>query len=94
MSDTFPDLPNSVGWTLSGRTGFGFTGLLDEIRFSDTVLIPSQFLNLQPGGPSVTVDQNPEQADPTPDSPIFFSVLFSQPVTGFDETDVTLVSLQ
>jgi hypothetical protein len=41
-------------------------------------------------GPSVTVDQAPGQADPTSDSPVVFRVTFSEPVSGFDTSDLTL----
>ena len=40
-------------------------------------------------GPSVTVNQAAGQADPTAVSPINFTVVFSQAVTGFDTTDLT-----
>jgi hypothetical protein len=44
-TDPNPDLPTSVGWQLSGR-GIGILGaIIDEVRFSDQVLDPSQFLN-------------------------------------------------
>ncbi|HMJ78343.1 MAG TPA: Ig-like domain-containing protein [Iamia sp.] len=37
--------------------------------------------------PTVTVDQAVGQADPTFVSPILFTVVFDEPVTGFDDTD-------
>ncbi len=40
--------------------------------------------------PDVTVEQAAGQADPTNVSPIEFTAVFTEPVTGFDETDVTL----
>jgi uncharacterized repeat protein (TIGR01451 family) len=39
--------------------------------------------------PTVTIDQAASQADPTLDSPIHFTVVFSEPVTGFDAGDVS-----
>ncbi len=39
--------------------------------------------------PGVTIDQAGAQADPTSASPIQFSVLFTEPVTGFDGSDVS-----
>ncbi|HEV7720402.1 MAG TPA: Ig-like domain-containing protein [Iamia sp.] len=39
--------------------------------------------------PTVTVDQAVGQADPTFVSPILFTVGFDEPVTGFDETDLS-----
>src|SRR5436190_1850968 len=41
-------------------------------------------------GPSVTVNQAVGQADPTKTSPIHFTVTFSEAVTGFVTSDVTL----
>ena len=43
-------------------------------------------------GPAVTINQATGQVDPTSTSPINFTVTFGAPVTGFDATDVTLVS--
>ena len=43
-------------------------------------------------GPTVTINQAAGQPDPTATSPINFTVTFGAPVTGFDATDVTLVS--
>ncbi|MGC3960035.1 MAG: sulfatase-like hydrolase/transferase [Verrucomicrobiota bacterium] len=40
--------------------------------------------------PTVTINQAAGQADPTGDSPINFTVVFSEPVTGFTTGDVTL----
>jgi len=40
--------------------------------------------------PTVTIDQGAAQADPTNVSPIIFDVVFSKPVTGFTNADVTL----
>jgi hypothetical protein len=40
--------------------------------------------------PTVTINQAVSQADPTATSPINFSVVFSEPVTGFATGDVTL----
>jgi Ca2+-binding RTX toxin-like protein len=38
----------------------------------------------------VTINQAAGQADPTNDSPIHFTAVFSEAVTGFDSSDVTL----
>ncbi|HEX7085876.1 MAG TPA: Ig-like domain-containing protein [Vicinamibacterales bacterium] len=40
--------------------------------------------------PEVTVNQADGQADPTNQSPINFTVVFSEPVSGFDSSDVTI----
>lgn len=41
-------------------------------------------------GPTVTINQASGQADPTSDSPIKFTVAFSQSVSGFTASDVSL----
>jgi hypothetical protein len=41
--------------------------------------------------PTVTIDQAPGQADPTNSYVMQFNVVFSEPVTGFDERDVVVV---
>jgi VCBS repeat-containing protein len=40
--------------------------------------------------PTVTIDQAAGQADPTSAAPINFTVVFSEPVTGFGADDVVL----
>ncbi|MFZ1454042.1 MAG: hypothetical protein WAT20_15155, partial [Ferruginibacter sp.] len=46
--------------------------------------------NLPATPPTVTINQAAAQADPTSTSPINFTVVFDQPVTGFATGDVTL----
>src|SRR4029077_4163696 len=38
--------------------------------------------------PHVTIDQSPSQGEPTNAEPITFDVVFSEPVTGFDGSDI------
>jgi trimeric autotransporter adhesin len=40
--------------------------------------------------PTVTINQRGAQADPTNGSPILFDVVFSESVTGFDASDISL----
>jgi subtilisin-like proprotein convertase family protein len=42
------------------------------------------------GALSVSINEADDQADPTNELPIVFTVVFSEPVSGFDETDVVL----
>jgi hypothetical protein len=42
------------------------------------------------GAPSVTINQAAGQADPTNASPIHFTAVFNEPVTGFTGSDVTI----
>ncbi|HEY0192664.1 MAG TPA: hypothetical protein VGC42_16205, partial [Kofleriaceae bacterium] len=46
--------------------------------------------NLDTTPPTVTIDQAAAQLDPTNTSPIHFTVVFSEPVTGFTGSDVVL----
>jgi hypothetical protein len=57
VSDTSPVPPDSTGWQFSGRSGFGYQGFLDEVRISDTALIPSDLLCATPI--TVTIDIKP-----------------------------------
>ena len=41
--------------------------------------------------PTVTINQGAAQADPTSATPIVFDVQFSEPVTGFSDTDVSFI---
>lgn len=52
--DVNPNLPNSVGWEIAGRT-HDFSGRIDEIRFSDRALAPSEFLNAIPEPKSIAI---------------------------------------
>lgn len=47
-------------------------------------------VNLDITRPGVTINQAAAQADPTAAQPVSFSVLFTEPVTGFDGNDVSL----
>jgi hypothetical protein len=40
--------------------------------------------------PTVTINQASTQSDPTGNSPILFTVVFSEPVNGFSDADVTI----
>lgn len=45
--DNNPDLPTGASWKISGRNSYYYQGYIDELRFSDTALSPSQFLNAE-----------------------------------------------
>jgi hypothetical protein len=53
VTDQNPDLPTLVGWSIGGRQGLPFFGLIDEMRVSDEALTPERFLNAVPA-PTVT----------------------------------------
>lgn len=48
-TDAAPELPDAnLVWAVSGRTSFRLVGLLDEIRLTDRILDPGEFLNATP----------------------------------------------
>jgi Concanavalin A-like lectin/glucanases superfamily len=64
VTDTNPELPTSVGWSLGGRLGQPFFGLIDEVRVSDEALTPERFLLAEPPPPpvlSVKIDVKPSR---------------------------------
>ena len=60
----------------SGDPSAASTSTDDTVTFDD-------------GAPTVTIDQAPSQADPARSSPVLFAVTFSEPVLGFDASDVS-----
>lgn len=54
---------------------------------NDTITVN---LTIQPIQPNVTINKAASQSDPTSASPISFTAVFSEPVTGFTGADVTL----
>lgn len=63
-----------------GDSHWTFSGESTEYILGGSLVLP----------PTVTVNQAAGQADPTGDSPINFTVVFSEPVTGFTDADVLL----
>jgi hypothetical protein len=51
-------LPDFVGWTIAGRPGFPFYGLIDEVRLTASALMPTQFLSSMSAGPANPGDYN------------------------------------
>lgn len=72
-TDASPDLPSAIGWTISGRPGFRFRGLLDEVRLSTGALAPSEFLNAgAPRAVLIDFDKYPD-GSPVPPGPASIS---------------------
>ncbi len=77
---------SGLGATVSGSMGGGtYTGTLSVDGNSDLILTVASGSK-----PSVTIDQAAGQLDPTNAATINFTVVFSDDVTGFDGSDVTL----
>jgi Ca2+-binding RTX toxin-like protein len=70
-------LPAGVATDAAGNTNTASTSTDNTVTFDTTA-------------PSVTVAPAPGQPDPTNTGPILFRVVFSEPVTGFTDTDVAL----
>ena len=78
QTSSIPTGTHNITATYSGAVGF--TG-----STSNTV---SQQVNPVIPAPTVTINQGNGQADPTSTGPINFTVQFSEPVTGFDSSDI------
>lgn len=57
---------------------------------ANTATIETPLVTVDAEDPTVTVEQAADQADPTREPTAQFSVRFSEPVTGFDATDLVL----
>src|SRR5437016_1067048 len=86
--------PYSVSWNTTTASNGSHTltavardGLLGTLWTSDpvTVTVSNDITR-----PTVTINQAAGQADPTSASPINFTAVFSEPVSGFTGTDVTI----
>lgn len=77
-----------AGQNSAGAPWSNFDGNIDA--FVIAVNNPSTTFDFEPGRPSVTIDQASGQPDPTSSSPINFTVTFSEPVTGFTSSDITI----
>jgi subtilisin-like proprotein convertase family protein len=62
----------------------------DTLRDVGSISGWSLDISVDTTAPSVTINQASSQADPTTDSPIHFTAVFNEPVTGFIDSDVTL----
>ncbi len=67
----------------------GDGGSIDEIRFGDSFAAVTP-LETVGGEPTVAIDQDAGQADPANVTPVLFTAVFSEDVTGFDGSDVYL----
>lgn len=77
-----------AGQNSAGAPWANFDGNIDA--FTIGVNTPNFTYDFEPERPAVTINQAAGQADPTSTSPIDFTVTFSEPVTGFDASDVIL----
>ncbi len=97
---TLPPSPVEVVMTLqvpTGQSGIKNVRTEVEYQFSGEVNPSSSFAAPDPLAISdgvvpltVAINQAVGQSDPTSSSPINFTVVFSEPVTGFGDSDVTL----
>jgi ELWxxDGT repeat protein len=73
-----PTISAGVCQDLAGNANLASTSTDNSVTYQDTL------------SPSVTVDQSYGQEDPTGTLPITFNVVFSETVTGFTSSDVTI----
>jgi hypothetical protein len=78
----------AILFKVGGGIGSSFDGNVDAFKFG--INTANTTYDFEPGRPTVTINQASGQADPTSTSPINFTVTFSEPVTGFDMSDVIL----
>ncbi len=97
---TVTDLGSQTSFTVE-LTGVSGDGTVNVVVSTSSGVTDEADNDLSSGGtsddvtvdntlPTVTVEQASGQADPANTLPITFDVTFSEPVTGFDETDVTI----
>jgi hypothetical protein len=90
--------PSTFGINVTGLTSDGNLSLsLPAEKVTDLAGNPNvaststdNTVTLDTTGPSVTINQSASQSDPTRSTPINFTVVFSEPVTGFTGVDVSL----
>jgi Bacterial Ig domain/PKD domain len=61
-----------------------------RLLFNSTHFVTLNVFSVDTTPPGVTIDQTAAQGDPTTSSPIQFAAVFSEPVTGFTASDVTI----
>ncbi|MCB0983162.1 MAG: hypothetical protein KDB06_00775, partial [Ilumatobacter sp.] len=82
-----------TGMTISGTVTATFAAGAAEdgaTNPSEAPILAQNSVDYDIDAPTVTVEQGGSQSDPTTVSPIVFDVVFSEPVTGFTNADVTL----
>ncbi|MEY2518471.1 MAG: hypothetical protein QOF24_230 [Verrucomicrobiota bacterium] len=87
---TNPATTNGSGVASTAFTANAIAGGPYIVAASVTGLASTADFSLTNTPPTVTIDQASGQADPTAVSPINFTVVFSDPVTGFGSGGVTL----
>jgi Tol biopolymer transport system component len=88
LSGIAPNLSYTPAAGYSGPDSFTFTAN-DGSADSNVATVSITVNAVDHVAPTVTINQAPGQADPTNASPISFSVVFSEPVTGFSGSDVS-----
>jgi hypothetical protein len=89
--------PSAYGVSVSGITDGTVTATIaagaaqDEVGNGNTASSSTDnTVTFDAAAPTVTIDQAADQLDPTRTSPINFTVIFSEPVTDFTATDITV----
>ena len=89
------DLSNTTNSCTSAQSlvsGAVYTFSFDAIDFAGNaaVTLSRADVTFETTAPTVTVNQGASQVDPAGASPIIFDIVFSEPVTGFTASDVSI----
>jgi hypothetical protein len=81
-------------WNANSLVRYTLTMQANQVSNSHaTYVVPGVLLTFNPSdtiAPTVTIDETTGQPDPTKVSPILFTAIFSEAVTGFSGSDVTI----
>jgi hypothetical protein len=87
VDDSVPEDPELFHVSMSNVSGAGANLLPGPLSQSYVVILDDDGDTTDP---DVTINQAAGQADPTSTSPIEFTAVFSEPVTGFGDGDIDL----
>jgi hypothetical protein len=87
VDDNVVEDPELFHVSLSSASGAGSTALPGPLSEAYVVILDN---DADSTPPDVSIDEASGQGDPTSTSPIVFDATFSEPVTGFDSSDVSV----
>ncbi|MBI5297039.1 MAG: S-layer homology domain-containing protein [Chloroflexi bacterium] len=84
------DTPGNADDVASSYSSLLEVGGHPTLAYYDSSNGDLNFVQIDNEPPTVTIDQGAQQPDPTYLSPLTYDVVFSEPVTGFENTDVDI----
>lgn len=78
-----------TGTTLADGS-YNFTATATDAASNTSIPSVAFAVTIDTIDPTVTINQDPGQPDPTAGTTVNFAVVFSEAVTGFDDTDITV----